>query len=375
MKMFSSLKILLVMLLLSVIIAGCVHKTRITTLDYFKYNSKTISPLSTKGIKVCINSFEDAGLNQINIGYMLNGYMEKCGSVVPKNSVTKWITDAMKLEFKHAGFKIECSENINNEIFGKILKLICIGAINYEGSIELLISHYKDDSIVFSKVYSAEVDGGINWAATEKGFSNTFKILLRKVLIDVVYDIDRLLEKSNSNSDHSKKQTDAKFFSNSQDIKINTNLKQDNISNQNVNEKLCKQMYEPMVFCNYNGRNIVNDVKKHYNCENYSKDFSKPVNNYLSYYGTMYEKMCNDVCLDSSYGDLLLYDNFKNKYCTELPKIELMTNNNTNQKVDEFKYSTGLETGAEVIDLPPLPRFYCYYCPFTGKIELRYSDE
>ncbi len=170
-------------------LSGCAFGTRRPLLIY--------TPVSVhqpkNNIEVKVNSFEDKRTITDTVGYSRNGYGMRCAKVVPENSVTDWVTNALKAELTNAGYAVSDNENTANVIEGKAFDIFCDTFVTYEGRISLKLILKKNGTVVLEKDYSATKSGGLNWAATPASFAKTLEMTLQEVLKQALPDINKEL--------------------------------------------------------------------------------------------------------------------------------------------------------------------------------------
>lgn len=173
-------------------ISGCAFGNRRPCLTYTPFSSSQPG----NNITLRVIPFEDSRQFKDTVGYSRNGFGMPCAKVIPQNSVTEWVTSALKLELTNAGYNTSEQEDVSDVIEGEVLDIFCDTYMSYEGRAMLKVVLKKDGKVILDKNYSANKTGGINWAATASSFAKTLDETLQDVLRQVVFDINKeLLEK------------------------------------------------------------------------------------------------------------------------------------------------------------------------------------
>lgn len=185
-------KILLLMVPV-LLLSGCALGTRRPMLNY-----SIIFPSAAKNnIVVKVSDFNDERTwSKAKIGDVKGGFGNRCGEIIPQNSVTVWIKEALKKELNNAGYTISDDASVNNIIGGDVLEVYTDAYWNYGGRVRLKIVLKKDGEEVLAKEYSAEKNCGMQWAATAASFGKTMELTLQDVMKQVLPDINKALLKN-----------------------------------------------------------------------------------------------------------------------------------------------------------------------------------
>ena len=171
-------------------ISGCAWGDRRPFLTY----TPLLPSQPKNNIALKILTFDDKRTIKDTVGYSRNGAGMRCAKVIPQNSVTEWVTNALKAELTNVGYSISDQETTLNVIGGEVFDVFCDAALTYDGSIGIKVVLKRDDKVVLEKDYSAK-KSSVNFVATEKGFAKMLEITLQKTLKQVVNDINKELSK------------------------------------------------------------------------------------------------------------------------------------------------------------------------------------
>lgn len=177
-------------LMIALFISGCAFGDRRTFLTY----APVLTSQPKNNITLKILPFEDKRTIKDTVGYSRNGYGMRCAKVIPENSVTEWIANALKSELTNAGYSIS-EEATTNMIEGEVFDVFCDTYMTYDGRINIKVVLKRDGKVAFDRGYSSHKSGGVNWAATAKTFAKTLEMNLQETIRQVVFDINKELLK------------------------------------------------------------------------------------------------------------------------------------------------------------------------------------
>lgn len=172
-------------------ISGCAWGDRRPFLTY----APILTPQQKNNITLKIVTFSDKRTIKDTIGYSRNAYGMRCAKFIPQNSVTEWVTNALKSELTNAGYSITSQETTPNVIEGEVFDIFCDVSFAYEGSVGIKVVLTQSGKVVLDKQYSSKKNGGVNWAATETTFAKTLEMTLQDTLRQAVFDINKELLK------------------------------------------------------------------------------------------------------------------------------------------------------------------------------------
>jgi len=169
-----------------ILVSGCAFGTRRPLLDY----QTTMPSKAQNNISISIDPLSDARTwSKKKIGNVRDGFGMRCGEVVPQNSVTEWIRNALKDELKNSGYSVVDS-GTQNVISGEVNEVYCNAYWNYGGRVGFHLVVKKDGTSILDKKYAFEKNAGTCWAATAESFANTMKFTLQEVMKQVIDDIN-----------------------------------------------------------------------------------------------------------------------------------------------------------------------------------------
>jgi len=172
-------------------ISGCAWGDRRVILTY----APITTPQPKKNITLKVAEFDDKRTIKDTVGYSRNAYGMRCAKVIPENSVTTWVTNALKAELINAGYTVSNEGSEPNLIKGVVFDVFCDTYFTYDGRIGIAVTLLQEGKVVFDKTYSASKSGGVNWAATSKSYAKTLELTLQDALRQVIYDINKELVK------------------------------------------------------------------------------------------------------------------------------------------------------------------------------------
>jgi len=180
----------IVLFFLVLFLSGCAFGTRRPILEY-----TTILPTAPKNnVAIKVHLFVDErSWSKEKVGDVKNGYGMRCADIIPQNSVTEWVTDALKQELVNAGYNVSDDVSSINEINGDVLEVYTDAYWNYGGRVKLKIKLLKEQKEVLVKEYSAQKNCGMQWAATAASFGKTLKVTLQDAMKKIIPDINKIL--------------------------------------------------------------------------------------------------------------------------------------------------------------------------------------
>lgn len=169
---------------------GCAFGTRRPMLNY-----SVIMPSAPKNnIAIKVAEFkDDRTWSKEKVGDVKNGYGMRCADIVPQNSVTGWVTDALRKELVNAGFTVVENQEAANSVDGTVLEVYTDAVFNYGGRVRLNVMLKKDGKLVLTKEYNAQSNCGMNFACTAKSYGVALETALQEVMKQVIPDISAAL--------------------------------------------------------------------------------------------------------------------------------------------------------------------------------------
>jgi hypothetical protein len=188
-----------------VLLGGCAFGTRQPTLTYPPAPESGATPIANaapksapKNVQILLNSFVDERSDKKGVGTVRNGFGMRTADVIPTNSVSDWVTQALKTELQNEGYTVDIANAGKSStkpggrvISGEILKVWCDMYFSYTGEVSLLITVSQDGKDVFNKNYSGEGSAGTVWAATETSYAQSLALALAAALKPFLTDLDK----------------------------------------------------------------------------------------------------------------------------------------------------------------------------------------
>lgn len=189
-----------------VFLAGCAFGTREATLNYPPASdddakvalAKVVKP-EPREPKIQLLQFRDERTEKGLVGTVRNGYGMRTADVIAKNSVTEWVTQALKLELQNRGFTVlngearEIVEPGSVVISGEILNVFCDMYFSYTGQVSLVVKVSNSAGEMYSRHYAGEGSAGLAFAATSESFAQSLSLALSQALNKLVGDLEAKL--------------------------------------------------------------------------------------------------------------------------------------------------------------------------------------
>ena len=114
-----------------------------------------------------------------------------------ENSVTEWVTDALKAELVNLGYTISDQENITNVIDGTVFDVFCdtYMSLTYNGRIGIKVILKKNGIVALERNYSVNKTCDMLWSITSAQLAKTLEMTLQETLKQAVSDINKELLK------------------------------------------------------------------------------------------------------------------------------------------------------------------------------------
>jgi len=174
-------------LLCGLLVSGCAFGTRSALLTY----QVSGTPHAARNITLAVSDFRDDRNDKRDVGGVRNTWGMKTAKVVAKNDVAQWVRQALVDELTQQGYTVS-SAPASLAVGGKVLEVYCDSYMTYEGKVLLAVELRRDGAVLLDKTYAGK-GGGMNWAATSKGYAKALQEALATALYDVVSDINRTL--------------------------------------------------------------------------------------------------------------------------------------------------------------------------------------
>jgi len=170
------------------LVSGCAFGTRRPYLDY-----QTTTPVKAQNnISISVDPLVDNRTwSKEKIGNVKNGYGMSCADIVPQNSVTEWIGNALKDELKNSGYNVVAS-GAPNVVSGEVNDVFCDAYFSYTGRVGFHLFVKKEGNVLLDKNYAISKNTGVSMAATDQGYANTMKFTLQDSMKQVMDDINKV---------------------------------------------------------------------------------------------------------------------------------------------------------------------------------------
>jgi len=208
MKFNGALKKLALLGMAVLISSGCAFGTRTVELNYPPEYKKSIGPATAEAAQVPrdqsqllgVMLFTDIREDQAKIGSVRNGFGMETARVEAKYPVADWVTMAIIMELKKAGFTVSRVEDMNEPVTGPVLegqviKVFCDSYLSYKGEVILSARIAIGDDEILSKNYIGKGSAGTNWAMTSKSYGQSLSLALADALNALVADVVATFEK------------------------------------------------------------------------------------------------------------------------------------------------------------------------------------
>lgn len=187
-----------------VFLAGCAFGTRQPTLIYPPESESGETSVAHadvkpthKNIQIVLKPFTDQRSDKKVVGTVRNTLGMRTADVIPSNSVTDWVTQAITTELQNNGYtvinEIPDDNSTNMVVSGEILNVYCDMYFNYSGQISLVARVNKGEEELLYEHYSGEGSAGLVWAATEESYAQSLALALSSALNQFTSDLDKCL--------------------------------------------------------------------------------------------------------------------------------------------------------------------------------------
>lgn len=133
------------------------------------------------------------------MGAVRNGFGTRTADVIPTNSVTEWVTQAIRTELQNNGYTVSIGTLAGNSastsavVSGEVLNVFCDQYVNYTGQVTLVVRVTKGGKEVLNKHYTGEGSAGTAWAMTTESYAQSLALALSSALNHFVSDLDKSL--------------------------------------------------------------------------------------------------------------------------------------------------------------------------------------
>lgn len=189
-----------------VLLAGCAFGTRQPTLIYppaSEPGEKSIAHAevkpSRKNVQIVLKPFTDQRSDKKVVGTVRNALGMRTAEVIPTNSVTDWVTQALGTELRNNGYTVVSEipagtpQGKSAVVSGDILNVFCDMYFSYTGQVSLVAKVSQDGKEVLNKHYAGEGSAGLAVAMTAESYAQSLALALSSALRQFVSDLDKSL--------------------------------------------------------------------------------------------------------------------------------------------------------------------------------------
>jgi hypothetical protein len=189
-----------------VLLAGCAFGTRQPTLIYppaSESGEKSIARAevkpSPKNVQIVLKPFTDERSNKKVVGTVRNALGMRTAEVIPTNSVSEWVTQALATELRNDGYTVvsaipaDAPQGTSAVVSGEILNVFCDMYFSYTGQVSLVARVSQDGKELLNKHYAGEGSAGVAVAMTAESYAQSLALALSAALKQFVSDLDQSL--------------------------------------------------------------------------------------------------------------------------------------------------------------------------------------
>lgn len=184
-------------------LAGCAFGTRQPTLTYpppTDADGRSVAHAAAseahQAVEIVLYPFVDQRSDKKAVGTVRNALGMRTADVIPTNSVSEWVTEAVAVELQEHGYTVirdtsqDSSKSGTAHISGEILNVFCDMYFSYTGQVSLLAKATRDGKELFNKHYAGEGSAGLAVAATSESYAHSLALALSAALKRFVSDLD-----------------------------------------------------------------------------------------------------------------------------------------------------------------------------------------
>lgn len=186
-----------------VLLAGCAFGVRNATLLYPpKGDAGAVpaaqaapAPAPAKGA-ITLVTFVDQRTDRNAVGTMRNAFGMRTADVLATNSVTDWVTQAVRVELEKSGYAVTLGAPpaAGAAVSGEVLKVFCDMYMSYTGQVSLRVQLSRDGKDLGTRNYDGEGSAGIAFAGTAESFAESLSRALAAALKPFIADLDTRLK-------------------------------------------------------------------------------------------------------------------------------------------------------------------------------------
>ena len=195
-----------VALVSAVLLSACAFGTRQPTLIYppaVESGEKAVAHAavtpSPKNVRIVLRPFTDQRSDKKVVGTVRNAFGMRTADVIPTNSVTDWVTQALGTELRNNGYTVisdiptGTSQGSSAVVSGEILNVFCDMYFSYTGQVSLVAKVNKDGEELLNKHYAGEGSAGLAVAMTAESYAQSLALALSAALKQFVAELDQSL--------------------------------------------------------------------------------------------------------------------------------------------------------------------------------------
>lgn len=188
------------------LLSGCAFGTRQPTLIYppaVESGEKSVAYAavkpSPKSVQIVLKPFADQRSDKKVVGTVRNALGMRTAEVIPTNSVTDWVTQALGTELRNNGYTVlsdlpaDTSPGTSAVVSGAVLNVFCDMYFSYTGQVSLVAKVNRDGKELLNKHYAGEGSAGLAVAMTAESYAQSLALALSSALKQFVSELDRSL--------------------------------------------------------------------------------------------------------------------------------------------------------------------------------------
>jgi hypothetical protein len=115
------------------------------------------------------------------VGTVRNAFGMRTADVIPTNSVTDWVTQALGTELRNNGYTViseiptGTSQGSSAVVSGEILNVFCDMYFSYTGQVSLVAKVNQDGKELLNKHYAGEGSAGVAVAMTAESYAQSWR--------------------------------------------------------------------------------------------------------------------------------------------------------------------------------------------------------
>jgi hypothetical protein len=190
------------------LLAGCAFGTRSPTLIYPPKSEPDAVPAAhanaapvRRNVQVVLNPFTDQRSDKKLVGTVRNAFGMRTADVIPTNSVSEWVTQAIRMELENNGYTVVSKAPASGipgtsvVVSGDILNVFCDMYFTYTGQVALITRVNRGGKELLSKHYAGEGSAGLAVAMTGESYAQSLALALAAALKQFISDLSGSLSK------------------------------------------------------------------------------------------------------------------------------------------------------------------------------------